>query len=151
MKSPYLLGVIFLVGLLAAKTAVAETPSATDDQDYRKSMELYRANEEAYRANEEAYHNQLVANERTRQAFAVAGGAIVAGLIIFILIPAWRAQKALTAIARENQKILEEVRALLEKKAIELNKSATPTSAATPATAQPKAPVSPSLLFLRPR
>ena len=144
MKSHNFLGLVFLVGLLAATAAIADTTSSTDDQTYRKSMEVYQA-------NEEAYHNELVANEKTRQAFAVVGGAVVAGLIFFILIPAWRGQKALTAIASQNQKILEEIRDLLRKNLVEPNKSATTAPAGTSATEQPRAPASASLLNLRPR
>ena len=144
MKSHNFLGLVFLVGLMAATAAIADTTSSTDDQTYRKSMEVYQA-------NEEAYHNELVANEKTRQTFAVVAAAVVAGLIFFILIPAWREQRALTAIASQNQKLLEEIRDLLRKNAIEPNKSATMTFAGSSATAQPRAPASASMLLLRPR
>jgi Na+/H+-translocating membrane pyrophosphatase len=79
---------------------------------------------ELYRANEEAYHNQLEANEKTRQAFAVIGGAVVVGLVLLVLVPAWRQQKALMAISAQNQKILDEIRALLKKNAGDPNKPA---------------------------
>jgi Na+/H+-translocating membrane pyrophosphatase len=144
MKSHNFLGLVFLVGLMAATAAIADTTSSTDDQTYRKSMEVYQA-------NEEAYHNELVADEKTRQTFAVVAAAVVAGLIFFILIPAWREQRALTAIASQNQKLLEEIRDLLRKNAIEPNKSATMTFAGSSATEQPRAPASASMLLLRPR
>jgi preprotein translocase subunit SecG len=123
MKLSNILCFVFLVGLLAVKAAASDTPSSTADDDYRKSMELYRA-------NEEAYHNQLEANERTRQAFAVIGGVVVVGLVILVLVPAWRQQKALMAISAQNQKILEEIRELLKKNAGDPNKLATTSASA---------------------
>jgi len=62
--------------------------------------------------------------KRKRYGIAI-GGAVAAGLVVLVLVSAWRQQKALMAVSAQNQAILEEIRALLKKNAGDPNKPAT--------------------------
>jgi large-conductance mechanosensitive channel len=104
-----ILGLILGWGLATAAALRAAEPT---DQAYRDSLDAYR---KSLVANEQA----TAAAEHADRVRTIVGAAVIAGLVLFVIIPLQRAQKAYAAksidILIQNQRTLEEIRDLLKK------------------------------------
>lgn len=104
MKPPKFLLIALLVVAFAVTAFTAETTSESQNQAYHEYLETYRKTEAAYQA---AYQKDA----RIRNLIALA---VLAGLIVFIMVPVRRASKRALELNEQQQKTLEEIRDLLK-------------------------------------
>jgi nitrate reductase gamma subunit len=90
------------------------------------SLRAAETTDQAYRDSLDAYRKSLVAGqqadaaaEHSNRVRTIFGAAVIAGLILFVIVPLQRAQKVYAAksidILLQNQRTLEEIRDLLKK------------------------------------
>jgi large-conductance mechanosensitive channel len=87
--------------MLAVTASAVDSTRESQNQAYRDYLETYRGSNAAYR--------------RDKYILTLVDVAILAGLIIFVLVPARRALRTSLEKSKQQQKILEEIRDLLKK------------------------------------
>ena len=102
MKLPNLWFSALLVSTLSVTAVAADATPQSQDQAYREYLETYRQNQED--------------NRKNSQVHTIVSVLLIAGLVVFGLIPTLRKSREMLEIAKQQQKTLEEIRDLLKKR-----------------------------------